>query len=459
MKSLHFLSCAALLLSGCALAPKYERPAAPVPARYPADSATNSASGAEVPWRAFFVEDRLKRLIELALANNRDLRVAVLNVEQTRAQYRVTRSASLPTVTADGSYSRGGTLGGGEGRSTANTWTASLGTASYELDFFGRVRSLNQQALEKYLATEAAQRSSQITVVSEVATQYFTWRQDEEQLALARQTLDAVTRSYELNKAKFDAGAISELDLRTAEGQVQTARISVETYERQIAQDQNALALLLGCPVPADLPAPAAFAPASLLAAIPAGLPSELLAQRPDILNAEHTLKAANANIGAARAAFFPKITLTANVGTQSSQLEKLFTKGTGYWSFSPDISLPIFTGGQNRANLDVAKIEARIEVANYEKAIQTAFKEVSDALVARASYAREISARTLLVQTEQARYNLADLRYRGGEDTYLNVLSAQQDLYSSQQTALQAQYNLLASQITLYQALGGGWR
>ncbi len=327
-------------------------------------------------------------MIELALANNRDLRVAMLNVEQSRAQYRITRSASFPTVDGGGSYTRAHASG-----ITADQWSASLGTTAYELDLFGRVRSLNKQALEKYLATEEAQRSAQISLVAEVATQYFALRQAEEQLQLARQTLTAVQESYALNKATFDAGASNELDLRTAEGQVQTAKINVLTYERQLAQAENALVLLVGQPLPTDLPAPSSFSDTNMLADIPAGLPSDLVQRRPDILEAEHTLKAANANIGAARAAFFPTITLTASIGTTSSQLSKLFGSGTGVWSFSPQVTVPIFTGGQNRADLDSAKVSTRIEVANYEKAIQTAFREVADALVANSSYATQIEA------------------------------------------------------------------
>jgi multidrug efflux system outer membrane protein len=456
-------------LSGCTMIPKYHRPAAPVAAEYPGVTATNESRAADIAWRDFVAEERLRRLVELALANNRDLRVAILNVEQSRAQYRVTRAASFPEVDASGSYTRSesslaafpqGAAGSvGPSSSTSVQWSASLGTTAYEVDLWGRVRSLNRQAMEKYLATAEARRNAQLSLVSEVASQYFTWRQAEEQLRLARQTLAAVRESYRLNKATFDAGASNELDLRTAEGQVQTAQINVLTYERQMAQAENYLTLLVGRPLPSGLPPPRSFSDTNLLAEIPAGLPSELAQRRPDILEAEHTLQAANANIGAARAAFFPLITLTGSYGTTSSQLEQLFGSGTGVWSFSPQVSLPIFTGGKNRADLDSAKVSARIEVANYEKAIQTAFREVADALVANGSYARQISEEAALITAQQRRYELANLRYRSGEDSYLNVLSAQQDLYSAQQGLLQAQFNKLASQISLYQALGGGWK
>jgi multidrug efflux system outer membrane protein len=464
--------------------PAYQRPAAPVPARFAAATAVAggaagtetaaapaTAPAAEISWRSFVEDERLRRLIGLALANNRDLRVAMLNVEQARAQYRVTRSASFPTIDGSGGYTaeRSASVAipgfasipgfsSSPGLITRQ-WSASIGTNSYELDLFGRVRSLNQQALEKFFATAEAQRDAQITLVAEVATQYFTLREADEQLELAQQTLVSVQGAYDLNKISFDAGENNELDLRTAEGQVQTARINVVSYERARAQALDALVLLVGRPLPADLPAPRAFDDASLLAPVPPGLPSDLVQRRPDILEAEHTLKAANANIGAARAAFFPTISLTGSLGTTSTQLSGLFGAGNGTWNFAPQISVPIFAGGENRANLDVARISTRIDVADYEKAIQTAFREVADALVADDTYARQIAAEVDAIKAQQRRLELATLRYREGEDTYLNVLSAQQDLYSAQQGRLEAQFNRLSSQIALYQALGGGWK
>ena len=444
----------AAVLSGCAMIPRYQRPAAPIAAGFPSVAATNETHVADIGWRDFISEPRLQKLVELALTNNLDLRVAALNVEQSRAQYRITRSASFPQIDGSGSFTRSHAEG-----VTASQWSASIGTTAYEIDLFGRVRSLNRQALEKFLATDEARRATQISLVAEVATEYFALRQAEEQLDLARQTLKSVQGSYELNKASFDAGASTELDLRTAEGQVQTAQINVIAYERQRAQAENALTLLVGRSLPADLPASSSLGASNQLAQITPGLPSELVQRRADILEAEHTLKAANASIGAARAAFFPRITLTTSIGTTSSQLSQLFGAGTGVWSFSPQVTIPIFTGGQNMADLDAAKIGKRIEIANYQKAIQTAFREVSDALVATGSYESQIESGEKLVATQQRRFELADLRYRQGEDSYLNVLSAQQDLYSAQQGLLSAQYNKLAGQIALYQALGGGWK
>ncbi len=467
----------ALALAGCTMIPRYARPPAPVAAQFPGTTLVAPAAGAaavavaaQISWRTFISDARLQRLIELALTNNRDLRVAVLNVQQSRAQYRVTRASSFPTIDGSGGYtaSRSASVAipglsaipGSSSTSSLITrqWSASVGTNSYELDLFGRVRSLNEQALEKFFATAEAQRDAQISLVAEVATQYFTLREAEEQLKLARETLVAVQDSYHVNKITFDAGAANELDLRTAEGQVQTAKIDVLTYERASAQALDALVLLLGQPLPSDLPAPPPFDTA-VLAEVPAGLPSDLVQRRPDILEAEHTLEAANANIGAARAAFFPTISLTGSLGTTSTQLSGLFGAGNGTWNFAPQISVPIFTGGQNRANLDVAKIGTRIDVADYEKAIQTAFREVADALVADSTYTSQVDAQAAAIQAQQRRLQLATLRYRQGEDSYLNVLSAQQDLYSAQQGRLEAQFNRLSSQISLYQALGGGWK
>jgi multidrug efflux system outer membrane protein len=448
-----FIGMAAYLLVGCTMIPKYQRPAAPVAASFPGVSEPTTASAADIQWRQLFTDERLIRLIELALINNRDLKVAVLNVEQSRAQYRITRSSSYPTLEASGSYSRQRT-----GDLTTELTSVGIGVSAYELDIFGRVRSLNQQALEQYLATEQAQRSAQIALVAEVATQYFSLREAHEQVALARRTLATVQESYDLNKILFDSGSIRELDFRIAEGQLQTARINVITSEQQAAQAQNALVLLLGSPLPSDLPSARPFDDSGMLAEIPVGLPSVLVARRPDILQAEHTLKAANANIGAARAAFFPTISLTASAGRSSVQLSQLFGAGTGTWSFMPQISVPLFTGGRNSANLEAAKVGERIEVANYEKSIQTAFREVADALAANASYADQVAAQSHAIEAQSRRFELAMLRYRQGEDTYLNALLAQQDLYSAQLGRLQAQFNHLSSQISLYQALGGGW-
>jgi multidrug efflux system outer membrane protein len=474
----------AVVLAGCTLIPQYQRPALPVPELYPGQGADQVAAAqaapvaaADIASRELFRDARLNRLVELALANNRDLRTAVLNVQQTEAQYRITRSAIFPTLQGSAGFTRsetsfstasllpggfagfGGSAVASSTSYTANSFSASVGVTSYELDLFGHVRSQNAQALEQYFQTEEAQRAAQVSLVGEVATQYLTVRETEELLKLSQDTLVAVRSSYVLNKATFDAGASNELDLRQSEGQVETAQIDVETYQRQLSQALNALQLLLGAPIPADLPPARPFSDADMVADVPAELPSGLIARRPDILQAEHGLKAANANIGVARAAFFPTISLTSSVGVTSTQLSSLFKAGSGEWSFGPQLTVPLFAGGKNVAGLDSAKVGQQLQVAAYEKAIQTAFREVADALVGVDSYARQITLEQSLIDTEQRRLELATLRYRQGEDTYLNELAAQQDLYSAQQGLLQAQFNRLSSKVSLYQALGGGWK
>lgn len=442
------------VLSGCTLIPPFQRPVSPVPSQYPGTTASGEGHAAEIAWETLFGDDRLKRLIEIALTNNLDLRVATLNVELSRAQHRISKSARWPAAMGTASYVRSGDF-----ESASDLWKVSAGTTAYELDLFGRVRSLNRRALEQYLATEEAQRSVHISLVAEVADQYFRLRQAEEQLALAQQTLRTVEESYRLNQARFEAGAAGELDLRTAEGQVQIARINEIASARRIEEARNALALLLGRELPVDLPAPMSFLAATLVADVPPGLPSELVRRRPDILQAEHALRAANANIGAARAALFPSIFLTAEVGTTSTQLANLFGAGTGLWSFAPQVSVPIFTGGRNRADLKAAHVSTRIEVARYQKAIEIAFREVADALAGIHSYAEESRAQEALIETQQKRFELATARYREGEDSYLNVLTAQQDLFDAQQSHLQTRLLRIASQIALYKSLGGGWR
>ena len=511
----------ALALGGCTMIPKYFRPDAPVAGRFPGGS-SKPGDAADIGWRDFFNDARLKRYVEIALVNNRDLRVAMLNVEQARAQYRISRADLFPRIDATGIYRRfrsagdttsdsksnprnaasgvatggatngtGGTTGAGgtptggtaggidptagggvttssavgsvsSGRnngSTSNLFSVSVGTTAWELDFFGRVRSLNRGALEAFFANIETRRSTEIALVAQVASQYLTLREQEEQLALARQTLFAVEKSNALNKKQFEIGTASELDFSTSDAQVQTARVNVIGFERLTAQAANFLALIIGQPLPTDLPRGQSLRAQGILADIPSGLPSDLIASRPDILSAEHTLLAANANIGAARAAFFPVISLTTSAGNTSVELSRLFSKPAQVWSFAPQISIPIFAGGSNLANLDVAKISKRIEIANYERTIQTAFREVADALAGRTTYNREVAAQEALVAAQQRRYDLTDLRYRNGADSYLAVLLAQQDLYAAQRDLVSTRADRLANLILLYKSLGGGWR
>jgi outer membrane protein, multidrug efflux system len=463
------LSLLVLALAGCTLTPKYERPAPAVSTNWPVPPGENggptntvAVPAADLGWRDVFREPRLQRLIELALTNNPDLRVAVLNVEQSRAQYRIQGAELYPQIDATASGSRErlpGVLAGNSGPRTTSIYRLSLGTTDYELDLFGKVRSLKAAALENYFATEEARRSAQIALVAQVADAGLLEYAVTEQLNVARQTLAAVSASYELTRRSYEAGVVSELDLRTAEGQVQTARSNVAASEQQLAQAKNNLVLLVGRPLPEDLPPAPSLTSLPPLPDVPVGLPSDLLLRRPDILAAEHQLKAANADIGAARAAFFPAVKLTATGGVASGQLEDLFDANSRTWIFSPEITLPIFTAGKNRAELDAAKIGKLIEVANYQKAIQAAFREVADDLAVRATVGVQLDAAQALIKAEQRRYELADARFRQGVDNYLTVLSAQQDLYNAQQNLIQFQATRLFNLINLYQALGGGWR
>ncbi|MCP3101508.1 efflux transporter outer membrane subunit [Myxococcus sp. K15C18031901] len=453
----------AALLAGCTLAPKYQRPDAPVAPGYPgAGDSTKQPSVADLGWRDVFGDERLRQLVSLALENNRSLRIAALNVERARAQYRISRADLFPSLnaTAGASFQRLPGFQSPTGQPLdIEAYSVGLGITAYELDFFGRVRSLKDQALEQYLALGEAQRSAHLSLVAEVAQAYLTQRALEEQLALARQTLETVEASFDITRRSHELGRASELDLRTAETQVLAGRFALELYLRQKAQADNALVLLVGQSLPEGLPEPMSLSQQPLLAELPAGLPSDLLERRPDILAAEHQLKAANANIGAARAAFFPSITLTATGGTTSTELSGLFGSGTGVWSFLPQLNLPLFAGGRLEANLDMAEVSKSIEVARYEQTIQVAFREVADALVARASFEAQLQTQTQRVETETRRYQLSEQRYRAGMDSYVTLLSAQRDLYGAQQTLIDARLARLTNLVSLYKALGGGWR
>nr|WP_315208918.1 AdeC/AdeK/OprM family multidrug efflux complex outer membrane factor [uncultured Albidiferax sp.] len=451
----------AIVLAGCSsMAPTYERPAAPVPAVFPTASASGQAA-ADIDWRDFFADAKLRSLIDLALANNRDLRVAVLNIAQARAQYRVQDAATWPTLNATGSSSASRTPASLSGTGQAvvgHQYSASIGTSAYELDLFGRVRSLNAQALESYLATAEARRSTQISLVAEVASAYLTWSADLDRLALARQTLQSQSNTYGLTQRRFELGTDSALTLRQQQTSVESARVDVASYTAQVALDQNALALLLGTAVPADLAPTGLATRVSALPDLPAGLPSDLLQRRPDILQAEHSLQAASYNIGAARAAFYPRISLTASAGSSSNDLAGLFKAGVGAWSFVPQITLPLFDGGANQANLDIATVTRDINVAQYEKAIQTAFREVADALAQRSNLGDQLSAQQALVDATADSFQLSNARYQRGVDSYLDVMVTQRSLYTAQQGLIGTQLSRLANEVTLYKVLGGGW-
>jgi multidrug efflux system outer membrane protein len=457
----------AFVLTGCfTLEPDYQRPAAPVPASwptgdaYPAQTASAGPVAADIGWNDFFVDPKLKRLIALGLANNRDLRVAVLNIEKSRAQYDIQRADQLPTLDAQasGTIQRTGRLNTQTGSAqTTHSYTVGAGVSAYELDLFGRVQSLKDQALEQYFATAEAQRSTQISLVSEIASDYLTLAADQERLKLAQDTLLSQQQSLALTQRQFQVGTASELDVRQAETSVETAQVDVAKYTAQAAQDRNALALVLGAPVPDDALPGGPVDVVTGISDIPAGVSSAVLLRRPDVLEAEHTLLAANANIGAARAAFFPKITLTASGGSTADALKTLFKAGTGGWSFAPDIVWPIFDWGANQANLDSAKVDKQIYVADYEKAIQTAFREVADALADRGTLEGQLSAQQALVNSTAASYRLSDARYRKGVSSYLDVLDSQRSLYSAQQDLITVRLSRVTNLVTLYKVLGGG--
>lgn len=465
-RSLMSLAVVAAVLGGCSLMPEYQRPDSPVqsvfpqgPAYSPAQAADQAA--AEQGWRDFFRDPALLELTQYALANNRDLRVAALNVEAYQAQYRIQRADLLPAVGAQVAGTRQrfpGDLSANGSPAIESQYSAQLGIAAYELDLFGRVRSLTEQALQNYFATEEARRATQISLVASVANAYLSWQADKELLKLTKDTLQAYEQSLRLTSRSNTVGVASALDLAQARTAVEGARASLARYQRQVAQDQNSLAVLVGGNLPKDLPASQPLA-ANLLTDVPARLPSDLLIRRPDILQAEYNLKAANANIGAARAAFFPSITLTAGAGSSSAQLGDLFRGGQGSWSFSPSITLPIFNGGQLQANLDYSRLQKDINVATYEKSIQTAFQEVSDGLAARKTFTEQLQAQSDLVQASEDYYRLAERRYRIGVDSNLTFLDAQRSLFSNQQALISDRLAQLMAQVNLYRALGGGWK
>ncbi|MBB3224225.1 efflux transporter outer membrane subunit [Pseudoduganella umbonata] len=469
------------LLPACSLAPKYERPAAPVAADFPASPAVADGKGAppatadaksavDTGWREFFPDGRLQALIATALDNNRDLRTAALRIEEARAAYRVTRADRLPNVNAALSGTRArtpGFLNPATGQpSIGERFDAGLSLSSFELDFFGRVRSLSEAALATYLATDEARQAAQISLAAEVAKAYFTERAFAEQLALAQRTYEARRRTFELTQQRLDAGASSLLDLRSNETLMETARAAALALARQRAQAANALALLVGAPQvqPADASANAAApmaddAQIDAMSAVPAGLPSDLITRRPDIRAAEQRLVAANANIGAARAAFFPRISLTAAIGSASPEFSQLFDGGNDTWSFVPQLTLPIFDAGRNRANLTLSEVRRNIAVADYERTIQAAFREVADALAARSYLGDQVAAQRAIQDAQAERLRLLTLRFENGVASSLDVLDAQRELFSAEQELVQARLLRTTSAIDLYRALGGGLR
>lgn len=451
-----------LCTAGCSLAPTYARPEAPVPAAWPGAAGREADKpgeiAADVSWKDFILDEKLRQVIGLALSNNRNLRVAALNVERTQALYRIQRAELLPAVNAGATFSKErvpGILSQSGQPKTTELYNVNLGVSAWEIDLFGRIRNLSDAALEQYFATEQARASAQIALVAEVANTWLALAADRENLKLARSTLETQLQTYEMIRRRAEVGASSDLDLRQAQTRVDAARVDIARYTSQVALDENALALLVGSPVPqellpdalSDVTAPRDFTP---------GLPSEVLQRRPDIVAAEHQLRAAHANIGAARAAFFPRITLTTSIGTTSDQLSGLFTSGSETWSFVPRIVMPIFDA-RTWAAYDVTKVDREIALAQYEKAIQTGFREVADTLAQRATLWDQLEAQQSLVEASEVSYRLSDARYTKGIDSYLRVLDAQRSLYSAQQGLIAVRLARLANLVTLYKVLGGG--
>lgn len=475
---------ALLALGACSLVPRYERPAAPVASHWPvANVDANGTAAADLPWQDFVQDAQLRELVQLALDSNRDLRIAIQNVEQARAQYQIRRADQFPMVGAQatGSRSEPNPMAGlvpGSSR-VSSSYTVGLGVSAWELDFFGRVAALKDVALANFLATTEARKSAQISLVASVMTTWLQLKTDTELLALTERTLATREQSLDLIQLRFDNGASSALDLRQAESLVASAKAARAQQARNRMQDLNLLTLLVGAQVPDVLIPPlpdthvaaaptdpaqatATVAPAADLpgfAQVPAGLPSELLLRRPDLRAAEQQLIAANANIGAARANFFPRITLTGSLGRVSSDLDGLFgSSGSRAWSFGPSITLPLFDAGRNQAGLDAARAGREIAVAQYEKAIQTAFREVADALAGRATLGEQVQALQEQVNAESDRFRLADLRYRNGVASFLDLLDAQRSLFAVQQALAQVQLAQRANEVMLYKSLGGGW-
>jgi multidrug efflux system outer membrane protein len=461
---------AAALLAGCIdLAPAYHRPAAPTPATFPtgpAYPATPTADQPVVGWRDFFSDPKLKTVIEQALANNRDLRVAAANIAAARAQYHVQRAALFPTISAQGaatlaqepaSVVAGGAAPAGSGAFDEHVYSLTAGTSAYELDLFGKIRDLTRAQQDRYFATQAARDATQISLVSEVAADYLIIGADRALLGIAQDTLKSGAESLAVTEQRLNAGVATGLDVSQAQTLVQQARFDVARLTTQVAQDRNALDLVVGAPVGDEL-LPAGVGDATVvLERLPAAINSDVLLERPDVLEAEDQLRAANANIGAARAAFFPNIELTGSGGVTSLALSALFQGASGTWLFAPTITQTLFDAGANRGNLDLAKAQRDAGVATYEKTIQTAFREVADALAQRGTIDEELSAQQALTDASDNAFRLSTARYQRGSDTYLNVLIAQRTLYAARQTLVASQLAKQTNLVTLYAALGGG--
>lgn len=443
-----------LALSGCAsLVPRSTEVAPAIPAQWPDAAAAGTVDVADIGWRDFFVDPRLQSVINQSLDNNRDLRVAVLNVEKARAQYRIQRADRVPAVGVQGQMTRSG----GDAPVTEQ-FSANLGVVEFELDLFGRVRNLSQAALQQYFAEAANRRSAQLSLVAEVANAWLTLGADNEQLRIAQATLASYEDSLRLTEARRQLGGASALELSQTRTLVETARTDVARFAGQVAQDRNALVLLAGGPVDGTLLPTTEVTEVAALRPLPAGVPGEVLLRRPDVMAAEHTLLSANANIGAARAAFFPSISLTGSIGSASSELSSLFDSGTRVWSFMPKLNLPIFQGGKLRANLGVATADRDIALARYEKAIQSGFREAADALVLNDSLDAQLASQQALVTAAEQAQTLSQARYDAGLDSFLTLLDARRTAYTARKSLVSTQLARQSNQVALYKVLGGGW-
>lgn len=459
-KSTLSIAVVSFLLSGCVtLAPEYERPLAPIPSTLEQGVRENNQSVLALSWREFIRDERLSKVVEQSLDQSRDLRKAVANIEAARATYRVTQSSELPTIEAGATGSKARSVTGANSTAISQSSSATVGLSSYELDFFGKTRSLSESEFETYKGVEEAERSVRITLIAETVSAWLAYASDQSLLSFSKQTEQSAKRSLELVQKRLDLGIDSKVSLYSAQSIFQQAKADVASYTTKVAQDLAALEQLVGARVDESLlPEGLEDASHKWLADIPVGLSSEILLSRPDVLEAEHNLKAANANIGVARAAYFPSITLTTKGGVGSSTLSGLFSGGTStIWSFVPNISLPLFDAGERDANLDYAKAKRDVYVATYEATIQTAFSEVASALARRATIYEQYTAQEALVEANKQSYTLYDARYQKGIDTFLNALLAQRAWYSSEKTRISVRLEELNNRVTLYRVLGGG--
>lgn len=462
LKTLSLSTLAVLVLSACQLAPEQQAIELPVPQNYALASGDSGVKAAELHWQQFFSNPQLQQLIELSLANNKDLQIAALNVQRVRALYQIEDSALYPSLdlNASGTRQRLPADLTGTGNAQINQqYSATVGITSYELDFWGKIRNQSEQALQQLYSTEQAQLSSQISLVAELANAWLTYAADQQLLELAAHTLHSQQKTLELTEQSYNLGAASALTLQQVKSTVATAKVDIARYQRLLQRDKNALDLLTGSQVSDNLLPDQPLSKILQLPELPAGLPSDLLQQRPDLKAAEHDLLAANANIGIAKAAFFPSISLTANAGSASAELDNLFKGGSGSWSFIPSVNLPIFNMGRTQANLEVAEAQQQVALVTYQQKIQQAFREVSDGLADREGYAAQLQAQQDLANSNQQSFLLSEARFKQGADSYLQVLDAQRSWYSAQQQLISGQQALLASQISLYKVLGGGWQ